>query len=166
MGINKRPGPQVVDATAGLGRDAFVLADLGCEVVLLERSAVIYALLEDGLRRAALSDDAWLAGNVARMHLHQAEATQWLAGHTVDVVYLDPMFPQRRKSARVKKEMWVFRALLGHDDDGSTLLQPALDAATYRVVVKRPLRAPPLADKTPGFSISGKAVRFDVYVCE
>ncbi len=166
VGIHKWPGLSVVDATAGLGRDSFVLADLGCQLTLLEREPVVFALLRDGLRRGRLSEDAWVAQVCQRMSLLRADARDWLAGQTVDVVYLDPMFPARRKSARVKKEMWLFQQLLENADSSAGLLEAALSAAQKRVVVKRPAKAPALEGEQPAFQLPGKTVRFDVYLPE
>ncbi|MCI0509345.1 16S rRNA (guanine1516-N2)-methyltransferase [Chromohalobacter marismortui] len=160
--------PSIVDATAGLGRDAFVLATLGAEVLLIERVAAIYALLEDGLDRA--SANAGTAEIVARMRVAHGDATRELAtlvarhGVAPQVVHLDPMFPHRDKSALVKKEMRVFRELAGHDDDASCLLEAALEVATHRVVVKRPRRAPPLDGRVPDHTLEGKTSRYDLYV--
>ena len=82
----------------------------------------------------------------------------------IDVVYLDPMFPHRKKSALVKKEMRVFQQLLGSDDDADSLLAPARELAGKRVVVKRPAYAEPLADVPPAMAITSKKHRFDVYI--
>ena len=163
VGVGKRGELRVVDATAGLGRDSFVLADLGCEVCMIERSPLIHALLRDGLRRAAASADPWLQQVCARLNLLQDDSGQWLRQQQPDVIYLDPMFPERKKSARVKTEMWLFQGLLGNDADADTLLELALQRAAYRVVVKRPLKAPVLGQRVPGFSLRGRSVRFDVY---
>ncbi|GAB3354153.1 MULTISPECIES: class I SAM-dependent methyltransferase [Chromohalobacter] len=160
--------PSIVDATAGLGRDAFVLASLGAEILLIERVAAIYALLEDGVRRARADEEA--AEIVARMRVANGDAARELATlvalHDVapQVVHLDPMFPHRDKSALVKKEMRVFRELAGDDDDASRLLEAALDVATHRVVVKRPRRAPPLEGPAPDHVLEGKTSRYDLYV--
>lgn len=166
VGLRGDERPSVVDATAGLGRDAFVLATLGCKVTLVEREPVIAALLKDGLVRAAR--EPALADTVARMHCVQGNARDYLAGldeaGRPDVVYLDPMYPHRDKSALVKKEMRVFRALVGDDADAPEILAAALAVARRRVVVKRPVRAEPLGGRKPGHSIPGKTTRFDVYV--
>ncbi len=153
----------VIDATAGLGRDAFVLASLGCHVTLVERSPVAAALLEDGLQRAYLDFEIgqWMQ---QRMQLHFGSGYEYLKSHQSDVVYLDPMFPHKKKSALVKKEMRVFQGVVGADDDADDLLEVALNAARYRVVVKRPDYAPYLNDKKPSMSIKTKKNRFDVYV--
>ncbi len=156
----------VLDTTAGLGRDAFVLATMGCHVTMIERSPMVRALLEDGLRRAA--DDFEAGPIVARMSLlsgHAASLMQDMiaAEQKFDVVYLDPMFPHREKSAAVKKEMVLFQTLLGADRDADDLLAPALQLAAHRVVVKRPKHAPDLAEQEPGYRLEGKSGRFDIY---
>jgi 16S rRNA (guanine1516-N2)-methyltransferase len=165
VGVGKREHLQVIDATAGLGRDGFVLADLGCQVVMLERSPVAFCLLRNGLERACASGDHWLLEACSRLRLHWVDSIDYLADRAdpVDVIYLDPMFPDRQKTARVRKEMWMFQELLGKDMDSEQLLEVALQRATYRVVVKRPARAPVLAGRAPGFTIGGRKVRFDVY---
>ncbi len=164
--VGLKPGinPRVLDATAGLGRDAFVLASLGCSVTLLERSPIIAALLADALARAGA--DPEVAPIAGRMQLIQADAIGWLSSQTepvADVVFLDPMFPHREKSSLVKKEMQVFQSLLGQDLDADQLLDLALERARYRVVVKRPRLAPFLAQRQPTLSQEGKSGRFDIY---
>ncbi|AMX02423.1 class I SAM-dependent methyltransferase [Microbulbifer thermotolerans] len=170
VGIRGGFGPRVVDATAGLGRDAFVLASLGCAVHMLERNTVVRALLRDGLERLrrAASEDPTLAEIAARMTLEERpiSALDWLAqqpANSIPVVYLDPMFPARDKSAKVKKEMAAFHQLVGSDEDADALLAPAYAACYYRVVVKRPRVAPFLAGKKPALSLQGKSGRFDIY---
>lgn len=166
IGLHKLKTPQVLDATAGLGREAFVLASLGCQVTLLERSPIIHALLADGLQRAAATHEAQLTSIISRMHLQHADALSWLASpnFTPDVVYLDPMFPERQKSALVQKDMRFLQELVGDDPDAGELLDLARRVAKHRVTVKRPRLAPELADLKPAFVISGKAVRYDVYL--
>lgn len=163
VGVGKWRDLHVADATAGLGRDSFVLADLGCRVTMFERSPVVFALLRDGLRRGLASDNPRVAEACGRLQLQSGEFEAQSHGRRFDVVYLDPMFPARRKSARVKKEMWIFQQLLeGESSPG--LLEAALAAARHRVVVKRPARAPALAGREPAFVLPGKTVRFDVYL--
>lgn len=155
---------RIVDATPGLGRDAMVLVGLGCEVTLIERSPVVAALLADGIARLTRSEPEL----ASRIHLHHGDSIammQSMAVDSVDVVYLDPMFPHRKKSALVKKEMRAFQQLLGGDPDADGLLAPALAIASKRVVVKRPGSAPVLADKKPSMAITSKKHRFDVYIC-
>ena len=163
VGLNKKSQLSVLDATAGLGRDAFVLASLGATVTLVERNPAVAALLADGLRRAAA--DPMLSSVADRMQLLHCPAIQALTGGTdTDVVFLDPMFPAREKSAQVKKEMRAFHDVVGTDADADSLLAPALQLAQKRVVVKRPAYAGWLADKAPTMAVTGKNNRFDVYV--
>jgi 16S rRNA (guanine1516-N2)-methyltransferase len=159
---------RVLDATAGLGRDSFVLAGRGFAVSMLERSPVVAALLADGLARARDCADAAIAAIAARMILTPGDAIAHCAAllelERPDVVYLDPMFPAAQKSALVKKEMRLFQQLFHHAaNDDAALLQQARATARLRVVVKRPLRAEPLAGVAGSYTLAGKAVRFDVY---
>lgn len=169
VGVAGRPHLHVLDATAGLGRDSFVLADMGCTVTLCEREPVIAALLEWGMRSALASTDPWLVQVLQHMTLLATDARSAVANSLrgVDVIYLDPMFPARDKSAAVKKEMALFQLLLDGavaPRDAEELLHWALAQDVARVIVKRPLRAPPLAAVQPSHNLAGKAVRFDVYV--
>ncbi len=160
--------PTVVDATAGLGRDAFVLASLGARVTLLERSAIVGALLEDALRRARYSE---VAATAARMTLYVGDAAAYLKAlgdERPDVIYLDPMYPntdkRANKNALQKKEMQLFRFLIGADDDAGELLNAARDVALKRVVVKRPGGAPFLGGLKPQGRLESKNTRFDLYL--
>ena len=158
--------PAVIDATAGLGRDAFVLASLGARVTLLERSPIIGALLEDALRRAQTSEVADIA---ARMTLYVGDAVTYLRTLTEterpDVIYLDPMYPHTtKKSALQKKEMQLFRQLVGADDDANELLEVARRVALKRVAVKRPVGAPFLGEVRPQGGLESKNTRFDLYL--
>ncbi|MEH6543391.1 MAG: class I SAM-dependent methyltransferase [Porticoccaceae bacterium] len=169
IGVKSSFMPSVADLTAGLGADAFVLAGLGAKVTMVERHPVVAALLSSGINRALrYGDDEDLLAAVKRMQLIRGDARDWLssisASEQPDVIYLDPMFPERnKKSAQVKKEMQVLQALVGKDDDIADLLDEALTKARYRVVVKRPRLSDPLADRKPSFSVTGKSTRFDVY---
>ncbi|MCL1067346.1 class I SAM-dependent methyltransferase [Shewanella olleyana] len=169
VGLKQGISPTVVDGTAGLGRDAFVLASLGCKVIMVERHPVVAALLEDGLRRAY--EDAeigeWMRERMSLFHGSSIEALADAAaqsGDEIDVVYLDPMYPHREKSALVKKEMRVFQTLVGADLDADGLLKPAQALATKRVVVKRPDYAEDLDGVKPSMVLAQKKNRFDVYV--
>jgi len=164
VGIAQGVRPRVLDATAGLGKDAFVLASLGCEMTLIERQPLIAALLEDGLARAR--GDAEIGPIVAGMQLLTGNAIERMRaweGEAPQVIYLDPMFPHRDKSALVKKEMRVFRPLVGDDLDAPALLEAALALATHRVVVKRPRKAPIIEGGKPSHSLEGKSSRYDIY---
>ncbi len=153
--------PDVIDTTAGLGRDAWLLAALGCRVTLVERHPAVAALLADALERALADEEA--APVAARIELIEAEAIAVLSERTADTVIVDPMHPPRRKSAAVRKEMQVFRALVGADSDSDGLLPAAIAAARRRVAVKRPRGARPLPGPAPSGSIEGRSTRFDIY---
>ncbi|MDE1166015.1 MAG: class I SAM-dependent methyltransferase [Pseudomonas sp.] len=164
VGVQPGVRPQVLDATAGLGKDAFVLASLGCEMSLIERQPIIAALLEDGLARA--QGDLEVGAIVARMRLltgNAIELMQAWVGEPPQVIYLDPMFPHREKSALVKKEMRLFRPLVGDDMDAPALLAAALALASHRVVVKRPRKAPCIEGPKPSHTLEGKSSRYDIY---
>ena len=172
-GLNKGATPTVLDATAGLGRDAFVLASLGCRVQMVERHPVVAALLDDGLARAKQDKEIghWVSDRMSLIHASSHDALDKLSQDDSfvkpDIVYLDPMYPHpenKKKSALVKKEMRVFQSLVGADNDADDLITPALALASKRVVVKRPDYAPWLGGEKPSMAIETKKNRFDVYV--
>jgi 16S rRNA (guanine1516-N2)-methyltransferase len=164
--IGMKPGhtPDVVDATAGLGRDAFLLASLGAHVTLIERSPDIHALLENAITHAR--DAGGVTGDIAaRMTLLFGDSRALLPGLAPDVVLIDPMHPERKKSALVKKEMRLVRDIVGVDADASDLLTVALATAQKRVVLKWPQKADPVAGiRAPSHQITGKSTRYDVFM--
>ena len=166
VGARRGARPDVLDATAGLGQDAAILAAAGCRVTLVERSPVVAALLEDGLLRAGR--DPRSAEFRGRMQLVAADSATYLRGlpahQRPDIVYLDPMYAARRGGGRSGKSMQHLQALLGHGETTATLLDAALSAARQRVVVKRQRRAAALAEPDPDFSVPGASTRFDVYL--
>jgi 16S rRNA (guanine1516-N2)-methyltransferase len=164
VGVKGSYLPNVVDATAGLGRDAFVLASLGCHVRMLERNPVVAALLDDGLERGYRDAEIgpWLRERMTLLHASSLTALSELTPKP-EVVYLDPMYPHKQKSALVKKEMRVFQGLVGPDEDADGLLDPARRLATKRIVVKRPDYAPPMADIAAQAAVVTKSHRFDIY---
>ena len=163
-GFGKGNIPTIVDATAGLGRDAFLLACLGAQVTLLERSAEVHDLLRNALARAA-AEGPELAAVVARMTLISGDARDLLPRLRADAVIVDPMHPPRTNSAIVKQEMRLLRELVGTDPDARELVQAALAADCKRVVLKWPLRGEPLQGlRKPSHSITGKTVRYDVFM--
>lgn len=164
VGIKGSYLPDVVDATAGLGRDAFVLAALGCKVRMIERNPVVAALLDDGLARGYRDEEIgpWLQERMTLLHGSSLTALSEISPRP-QVVYLDPMYPHRQKSALVKKEMRVFQGLVGADEDADGLLEPARRLATKRIVVKRPDYAPPMADIPAQAAVTTKSHRFDIY---
>ena len=179
--------PVALDATAGLGEDSFLLAAAGFEVELYERDASVAALLRDGLDRAAGEPE--LASIVCRMHLHEGDSITALGrlssevepraagadspvqdveavpAHP-DVIYLDPMFPARSKSAAVKKKAQLMQQLEEPctDEEACALVRAALAARPRKVVIKRPLKGAHLAGVKPAYSVEGRAIRFDVLV--
>lgn len=163
-GIKSGFRPDILDGTAGLGADAFVLASLGCHVTLCERSPIIGALLEDGLNRATVATKT--AGIVARMNLHIGDTASYLltTAQNYHTIYLDPMYPHRSQSALNKQNLRVIRTLVGDDQDSRALLQLARKKALNRVVVKRPRLAPLLSDDKPSHVVSMKNSRFDIYL--
>ena len=169
VGLHKVQNPNVLDLTAGMGGDAFVLTSLGATVTMVERNPVVHALLYDALERAKLSADADLQEILSRMSLSNQDANDALASLSPstlpDVIYLDPMFPTRNKSAQVKKEMQFFHDIVGDDNDSEALFLKALKIAKKRIVVKRPRLADTLSsDINPSFVISGKSTRYDIYL--
>lgn len=161
-GVPRNAGVSLVDGTGGFGIDAFVLAHAGARVTVLERHPIVFALLRDAHLRA--KREPKLAEAAARMQLVHADAIEWLAvEQRADVVYLDPMFPARRKSALVKRPMRMLEAM-ADDERAERLLSAAIGSAGRRVVLKRPLRGAlvPLA-RDASYSLQGRSVRFDVY---
>ncbi|MDD3762120.1 MAG: class I SAM-dependent methyltransferase [Nevskiales bacterium] len=164
IGLHKATEPlSVLDATAGMGRDGFVLAALGARVTMVERQPLFAALLRDA-HRHALADPQWRE-TAERIELIEADAAAVLAsGRRWDVVHLDPMYPHRDKQALPGKDMQFLRELTGGDVDAGTLLEPALRAARRRVVVKRPSGAVTLSGRTPSFQLQATQTRYDVYL--
>ncbi len=153
----------VVDATAGLGEDALLLAAAGFNVELFERDEVIAALLKDTLERALKNEK--LSFIVSRMHLHEEDSISGLKDiKTPDIIYLDPMFPARSKSSLVKKKFQVIHTLEAPCEDEDKLLLAALAAKPQRIIIKRPLKGAFLNGVKPSYSINGKTVRYDCIV--
>ena len=159
---------RVLDATAGLGRDAWLLAWLGADVIAVERHPIIAALLDDALRRARSLPE--LAPAAARLALREDDAARLLGSllpdERPDVVLLDPMYPDARRRAAPRKELAALRRLIGDDADAPALLLAALAVARRRVVVKRPAHAPLLGGRPPHHRLPGASTRFDVYLTE
>lgn len=164
VGVKRYGAPSVLDVTAGLGEDGFVLACLGCRVLMLERDPIIAALLSDGLQR--FHDDPESGGiQLAFQAVDALIYLQALARDArPDVIYMDPMFPQSDKTAAVKKAMRALRSIVGDDSDASAVFELALKRAKKRVVVKRPRYAPTLTTAAPDSVYRGQSGRFDVYL--
>ena len=158
---NKQMPVSVLDATAGMGEDALLLAAFGFDVTLYERDETIYKLLSDTIERA--KEDADLLKAVSRMTLFYEDSIKAMRElkEKPDVVYLDPMFPLRTKSGLVKKKFQLIHELEKPCEDEKELLEAALSAALVRVVIKRPLKGECLAGVKPDYSIEGSTVRYD-----
>ena len=164
IGMKSGNSPSVVDATAGLGRDAFLLASLGSEVTLIERSDEMHRLLAEGMERACAAGGE-VAGVIARMTLLHGDAKDLLKGLSPEVVLVDPMHPPRKNSALVKKEMRLIREVVGTDEDSVELMRAALECASKRVVLKWPQKADPMEGiRAPSHQITGKSTRYDVFM--
>ena len=160
-GLKNVEHPRVLDATAGLGEDSLLLAAAGCEVDLYEYNPVIAALLENTLERA--SHEASLSGIVCHMHLHKADSIKAMGElkEVPDVIYLDPMFPERNKSGLIGKKFQILQKLEAPCMDADKLLGAALRLKPKKIVIKRPLKGENLAGIKPAYSLKGKAVRYD-----
>ena len=165
-GLKSGYRPSVIDATAGLGSDGISLAWLGCRVILIERSPVVFALLEDGIYRAS-SNASFLERIVSNIQLCCGNAIEILQQkqYTAETVMIDPMFPEFGKSQMKKKQMRLLRSIVGGDDDSAMLFSSSLGAAKKRVAVKRPKNAHKIADHPlPSHQVTMKSGRFDVYI--
>ena len=164
VGIGKGRRPSVLDGTAGLGSDAFLMASTGSSVSLFERNVIIYELLKDGLKRYELSGSKESEIST-RMH---AEKRDFLEledlKRNFDVVYLDPMFPSTKKNSLSKRPMHYLQKFLEEDLSGHAMLSLAKRVATTRVVVKRAIHSPLLANHDADLVYRGKSSRFDVYL--
>mgnify|MGYP000017343751 FL=1 len=164
VGLKGGRSPTIIDATAGLGRDAFLLASLGSQVTLIERSDIIHELLADGME-AARQAGGQHKDIIERMTLIHGDSIDLLPRMHADVVLIDPMHPPRKKSALVKAEMRAIRDIVGFDEDQRLLIETALAIAAKRVVLKWPARAAPLAGLRPAsHQITGKSIRYDVFM--
>ncbi len=165
VGIKKGFRPTVLDATAGLGMDGMCMAWLGCRVTMVERSPIIYTLLEDGLQR--VQNNSYLSEIIEKkITLLYRDSITYL--HEIrekpDVIYVDPMFPKLTSKALGKGEMRMIKDIVGSDADATATLAVSLMYAKKRVVVKRPKAAPPLTqDKAPDYHLETKSGRFDIY---
>ena len=163
VGVKNDRHPIVFDATGGLGRDAFVLADLGCRVTLCEQTPALAWLLQDAILCAQVSRHEAVRDAAGRMTVHAGNSEAQSLG-AATVIYIDPMFPERKKAAAVKKEAMMLQYLSASNDGGESLMNWASQQAVDRIVVKRPVKAPVLGERKASFSLSGKSVRFDVFV--
>lgn len=164
VGMKAGKTPTIIDATAGLGRDSFLLASLGAEVTMIERSKVMHGLLADAMARAA-DQGGEMAEIMARMTLLHGDAKDLIPSLSAEVILVDPMHPPRKSSALVKLELRQVRDIVGIDEDSPALVQLALEHAQNRVVLKWPAKADPIAGIRPcSHQIIGKSTRYDVFM--
>jgi 16S rRNA (guanine1516-N2)-methyltransferase len=153
-----RSGTSILDLSAGLGIDAIFLSQLGYEVTALERNPLLYLALNTAQQELP-------ADQKEKIKFEFASAKSFLENceKVFDVIYFDPMFPEKKKSALPRQEMVIFRNLIGSDDDANSVIQTAINLKkAKRIVVKRPIKAPLLFEKPQG-QIEGKLIRFDIY---
>jgi 16S rRNA (guanine1516-N2)-methyltransferase len=163
VGSSKSRPLKIVDATGGLGHDGFLLAASGAQVTLIERSAVMFAELERALADARQNDD--LAEIAGRMTVLHGDSRQVLRTIDADVFYIDPMHPERKKSALVKEPMRLLRDVVGDDPDSAELIQTALDHSPGRVVIKWPAKAAlPSGLVQPSYELRSRTTRYCVFV--
>ena len=164
MGLRAGKIPKIVDATAGLGRDSFLLASLGAQVTMIERSKKMYTLLAQGMDRAS-QEGSDFQQIIGRMNLLYGDAKELLPELSADAVLIDPMHPPRKNSALVKLELRQVRQIVGADDDAADLIKVALGSAKKRVVLKWPAKADPIKGiHACSHQIIGKSVRYDVFM--
>lgn len=164
MGLRAGKTPMIVDATAGLGRDSFLLASLGAQVILIERSEKMHALLVEGMNRAE-NEGGEFREIIGRMSLMKGDAKDLIPELSGETILIDPMHPPRQKSALVKRELRQVREIVGTDDDAADLVRIALAHAQNRVVLKWPAKADPIDGlKACTHQILGKTTRYDVFM--
>ena len=158
-----KPGRKAIDATAGMGEDAFLLAAQGYEVTLFEQNPVIAVLLKDALRRA--KKHPVLKDIASRMNLVQDNSVEGMSKllDPVDVIYLDPMFPARQKSSLINKKLQLIQKLEPPCSEETDLFDAAISASPSKIIVKRPLTSEFLAGRKPSYTLNGKAIRYDCY---
>lgn len=164
MGLRAGKTPMIVDTTAGLGRDSFLLASLGAKVILIERSEKMHALLDDGMKRAA-REGGEFREIIGRMTLLKGDAKDLLPELSGEAILIDPMHPPRKNSALVRQELRQVREIVGTDDDAADLVRIAFKHATNRVVLKWPAKADPIEGiRACTHQICGKTTRYDVFM--
>ena len=164
MGLRSGKTPSIIDATAGLGRDSFLLASLGAQVTLIERSEQMHSLLVQGMELAR-QEGGDFAEIMDRMTLLNGDAKDLLPELSAEAILIDPMHPPRTKSALVKRELRQVREVVGTDEDAADLVSVALQHARHRVVLKWPAKAAPIEGiKACSHQILGKSTRYDVFM--
>ena len=154
LGKNKQP-LKIMDCTAGFGKDAYILSLTGCKIIAYEANLLMYALLKDGLNRS----------NIDNIHLQNKNALEFIRHCSCDVIYLDPMYPDNKKSAKNNKNMTFLQQFVGHQQQSALeMFNQALQSKAKKIVLKRPVKAEFITNAKPTSQIIGKAARFDIYV--
>lgn len=164
MGLRAGKTPMIIDATAGLGRDSFLLASLGAQVTLIERSEEMHMLLADGMERAA-KQGGQFSEIIGRMTLLKGDAKDFIPDLYCEAILIDPMHPDRKNSALVKQDLRQVRDIVGSDEDAGDLVSLAIKHARNRVVLKWPAKADPMEGvQKCTHQIRGKTTRYDVFM--
>ena len=154
----------IVDATAGLGYDAFILASIGAKVTLIERSEKMYDILQNGINEG-VAFGGEIERIINRMDLLLGDSKDILVKLSPEVVMIDTMYKDRKKTALVKNNMRLVREIVGPDSDYVELLEIALNCAKNRVVLKQPRYADPIREiRKCSHQILGKTIRYDVFM--
>ena len=164
VGMKSNKNRTIIDATAGLGYDAFILASLGANVTLIERSKIMHNLLQEGISEAK-SFGGEISGIINRMNLIFGDSKFILPDLLPEVILIDTMYKDRKKTALVKNDMRLVRDIVGSDSDYIQLIEVALNQASNRVVIKQPRYADQIDNIKPySHQILGKTIRYDVYM--
>lgn len=150
----------VLDLSAGLAIDAVFLSQNGFQVTALERNAELFRILRSALEKTQRED-------LKALRFIHTDSKKFLSDlhedHFYQVAYFDPMYPEKKKTALPRKEMQIFRQLVGRDEDSAEVLRLALSKNFQRIVVKRPIKAEPLLPPVV-HSFKGNSIRYDLYI--
>ncbi len=165
VSLNKVPNIFIFDATAGLARDSFIMQAVFNNVLMFERNIAVFCLIKDALNRALESNlKEHFKFDLPKLH-PLGSIKDYKGEIRPDVIYYDPMFPHREKTAKVKKEMQIFQSLIGHDEDIEDMLFYAIKLAKHKVVLKRPKTAKEIEIKDALLinQVDAGICRFDCY---
>ena len=164
VGMKFNKNRNIIDATAGLGYDSFILASLGAKVTLIERSQIMHELLQNGINEG-ISFGGEIEKIINRMELLFGDSKDILPKLTPEVIMIDTMYKDRKKTALVKNNMRLVRDIVGPDSDYIELIKVALNYASNRVVLKQPRYAEPIKEiRKCSHQILGKTIRYDIFM--
>ena len=164
VGMKFNKNKNIIDATAGLGYDSFILASLGAKVTLIERSQKMHEILKKGIDEG-ISFGGEIEKIINRMELLFGDSKDILPKLTPEVIMIDTMYKDRKKTALVKNNMRLVREIVGPDCDNIELLKVALNCAKNRVVLKQPRYAEPIKEiRKYSHQILGKTIRYDIFM--